>query len=228
MIRLVPWDPHRHKPPGRVLRGTSQIEKVLRKTSQRVRVPARVTKPYKFMRFGAMDVTKLYKCIRFGAMDVTKPHKCIGFGAMDVTKPYEFMGFGARGPPGRNRCQNKFRGGPQPGPETGGASQVASSEPLTTLPHLFPGPTHGPSPSYKIKSKSPGLFGLTVGGSGEEVWDGGEWIRNRTFSCRVASIREFRTLRRVLRSKLARTSRSDPVGCGFDGDWIEHGSHCAN
>ncbi len=27
-------------------------------------------------------------------MDVTKPYKFIGFGAMDVTKPYEFIGFG--------------------------------------------------------------------------------------------------------------------------------------
>ena len=37
-----------------------------------------------------MDVTKPYKFIGFGAMDVTKSYKCIGFGAMDVTKPYEF------------------------------------------------------------------------------------------------------------------------------------------
>jgi len=28
-------------------------------------------------------------------MDVTKPFKFIGFGAMDVTKPYTFIGFGA-------------------------------------------------------------------------------------------------------------------------------------
>ena len=28
-------------------------------------------------------------------MDVTKPYKFIGFGAMDVTKPYKFVGFGA-------------------------------------------------------------------------------------------------------------------------------------
>ena len=26
-------------------------------------------------------------------MDVTKPYEFIRFGAMDVTKPYEFMGF---------------------------------------------------------------------------------------------------------------------------------------
>ena len=44
-----------------------------------------VTKPYKFIGFGAMDVTKPYKFIWFGAMDVTKPYKFIGFGAMDVT-----------------------------------------------------------------------------------------------------------------------------------------------
>ncbi len=28
-------------------------------------------------------------------MDVTKPYKFIGFGALDVTKPYEFIGLGA-------------------------------------------------------------------------------------------------------------------------------------
>ncbi len=54
-----------------------------------------VTKPYKFIGFGAMDVTKSYEFIWFGAMDVTKPYEFIGFGAMDVGKPYEFIGFGA-------------------------------------------------------------------------------------------------------------------------------------
>ena len=39
-----------------------------------------------------MDVTKPYKFIGFGAMDVTQPYKFIGFGAMDVTKPYNFSG----------------------------------------------------------------------------------------------------------------------------------------
>jgi hypothetical protein len=29
-------------------------------------------------------------------MDVTKPYKFIGFGAMDVTKPYKLIWFGAR------------------------------------------------------------------------------------------------------------------------------------
>ena len=57
-----------------------------------------VTKPYKFIGFGAMDVTKPYKFIGFGAMDVTKPYKFIGFGATDVTKPCKFIGaaFGPR------------------------------------------------------------------------------------------------------------------------------------
>ncbi len=41
-----------------------------------------------------MDVTKPYKFIVFGAMDVTNPYKIIGFGAMDVTKPYKFIGVG--------------------------------------------------------------------------------------------------------------------------------------
>ncbi len=47
-----------------------------------------VTKPYKFIGFGAIDATKPYEFIGFGAMDVSKPYKFIGFGAMDVTKPY--------------------------------------------------------------------------------------------------------------------------------------------
>ena len=42
-----------------------------------------------------MDVTKPYKFIGFGAMGVTKPCKFTGFGVMDVTKPYEFIRFGA-------------------------------------------------------------------------------------------------------------------------------------
>ena len=29
-------------------------------------------------------------------MDVTKPYKFIGFGAMGATKPYKFIAFGAR------------------------------------------------------------------------------------------------------------------------------------
>ncbi len=37
-----------------------------------------LTKPYKFIGFGAMDVTKPYKFIGFEAMDVTKPYQCIG------------------------------------------------------------------------------------------------------------------------------------------------------
>ncbi len=40
-------------------------------------------------------ITKPYKFIGFGAMDITKPYKFIGFGAMDITKPYKFIGFGA-------------------------------------------------------------------------------------------------------------------------------------
>ena len=32
-----------------------------------------------------MGVTKPYKFIGFGAMDVTKPYKCIGFGAAPYT-----------------------------------------------------------------------------------------------------------------------------------------------
>ncbi len=39
------------------------------------------------------SLTKPYKFIGFGAMYVTKPYKYIGFGAMYVTKPYKFIGF---------------------------------------------------------------------------------------------------------------------------------------
>ena len=53
-----------------------------------------VTKPYEFIRFGAMDVTTPYEFIGCGAMDVTKPYEFIGFDAMDATRPYEFIGFG--------------------------------------------------------------------------------------------------------------------------------------
>ena len=38
-----------------------------------------------------MDATKPYNFIRFGAMDATKPYKFIKFGAMDATKPYKFI-----------------------------------------------------------------------------------------------------------------------------------------
>jgi hypothetical protein len=34
-----------------------------------------------------VDVTKPYKFIGFGAMAVTKPYEFIGLGAMDVTNP---------------------------------------------------------------------------------------------------------------------------------------------
>ncbi len=37
-----------------------------------------------------MAVTKPYAFIKFGAMDVTKPYAFIKCGAMAVTKPYEF------------------------------------------------------------------------------------------------------------------------------------------
>ena len=38
-------------------------------------------------------LTKPYKFIGFGAVDITKPYKFIGFGAIDITKPYKFIGF---------------------------------------------------------------------------------------------------------------------------------------
>ncbi len=45
--------------------------------------------PKRIIRFVATYVTKLYKFICVGAMDVAKPYKFICFGAMDVTKPYK-------------------------------------------------------------------------------------------------------------------------------------------
>ena len=38
-----------------------------------------------------MDATKPYNFIRFGAMDATKPYTFIRFGALDATKPYKFI-----------------------------------------------------------------------------------------------------------------------------------------
>ncbi len=52
------------------------------------------TRSYKLIRFGAMDVTKSHKFKCF-LVDVTKPCRFIGFGARCVTKPYEFIWFGA-------------------------------------------------------------------------------------------------------------------------------------
>ena len=39
-----------------------------------------------------MDVTKPYKFIGFGAMDVTKPYKFIWFSDIHGPKPYKFIG----------------------------------------------------------------------------------------------------------------------------------------
>ncbi len=36
----------------------------------------------------ATEWTKPYKIIRFVAMDITKPYKFVGFGAVVVTKPH--------------------------------------------------------------------------------------------------------------------------------------------
>ncbi len=84
-----------------------------------------VTKPYEFIRFGAMDVTKPYEFITFGAMDVTKPYELICFGPMEVTKPYEIIGFGdvPQGPD-RNRpkpqmARGKCPSGPFPATHRG-------------------------------------------------------------------------------------------------------------
>ena len=55
-----------------------------------------VTKPYKFIGFGAMDVTKPYKCTGFGAMGATKPYKCIRF---DAPNPIIVEGVGPWMPP---------------------------------------------------------------------------------------------------------------------------------
>ncbi len=46
-----------------------------------------VTKPNKFIGFGATDVTKPYKFIRFVARDATKPYKFIGFGDLGKYNP---------------------------------------------------------------------------------------------------------------------------------------------
>ncbi len=69
-----------------------------------------VTKPYKFIGFGAIDVTKPYNLIGFGATDVTKPYTCIGFGAIDVTKPID----GAFRNLEAGSCREAFRLPPRP------------------------------------------------------------------------------------------------------------------
>ncbi len=68
------------------------------------------------------NVTKPYKFIGFGAMDVTKPHKFIGFGAMDVTKPYKFIGFGAIGPREYKRPGNTRDSGIHPEQKSSGST----------------------------------------------------------------------------------------------------------
>jgi hypothetical protein len=60
------------------------------------------------MRVRTLEVTKPYKFIWFGAMDVTKPHKFITFGTMDVQHICTFM----MGPPGPVR-QGPRGGGQQ-------------------------------------------------------------------------------------------------------------------
>ncbi len=47
--------------------------------------------------YALVDVTKPYKFIGFGARGVTKPYELIGFGAMDATEPpsiYRLWGHG--------------------------------------------------------------------------------------------------------------------------------------
>ncbi len=51
------------------------------------------TKPYEFIRFGAIDAAKPYEFIGFGAMDVAKPYKFVRFGAIDVAKPYRIPNY---------------------------------------------------------------------------------------------------------------------------------------
>ncbi len=52
-----------------------------------------VTKPFRFIWFGAMGVTKPYKFIAFRAMDVTKPYEFIWLGDIHGLKRYKFIGF---------------------------------------------------------------------------------------------------------------------------------------
>ncbi len=66
-----------------------------------------------------LDVTKPYKFIGFGAMDVTKPNKFIRFGAMDVTKPYKFIGFGV--------VEGQRRLDPTRALETGSSSRASAN-----------------------------------------------------------------------------------------------------
>ncbi len=90
--------PQKHRPSNRA-KGIGKPAGNLRKTTNHHENPQKlkepITKPYRFIGFGAMNVTKPYKFIGFGAVEITKPYKIIGFGAMDVTKPYRFIRVGA-------------------------------------------------------------------------------------------------------------------------------------
>ncbi len=89
--------------PGRVSRGTSQIEKVLRKTSQRVRVPARGPPNHLKDQRGKAKAFNYQKPIKNYQKPIKtparwrygpKPFKSVGFGDTYGPKSYEFMGFG--------------------------------------------------------------------------------------------------------------------------------------
>ncbi len=107
-----------------------------------------VTRPYKFIGFGAMYVTKPFQFIGIGAMDVTKPYKLIGFGAMHVTKPYKFIRFGA---PERTTSRPQ-----DPNPHRRGKrNQMGAGQTNLGGPILVPGPL---TKHKKIKNKVSGQF----------------------------------------------------------------------
>ena len=79
-----------------------------------------VTKPYKFIAFGAIYVTKPYGFTGFGAIYVTKPSEFIGFGATGISPPRRGAplraGCGATARPCRATAQHLLVAGPRPVP----------------------------------------------------------------------------------------------------------------
>jgi hypothetical protein len=77
---------HRAAPPAarRAAPGRINVHATAQKSECLDRVAIAITKPYKFIGFGAIAITKPCKFIGFGAIAITKPYKFIGFGAIAV------------------------------------------------------------------------------------------------------------------------------------------------
>jgi hypothetical protein len=94
-------------------------------------------------------------------MDVTKPYKFIGFGAMDVTKPCKFIGFGAMHAEGR-RCRGKLGGRSEVlrGSNHGSGDLQLEPRPEPEIIGLLglSEPDRLPNPPKKVGGFAPNLF----------------------------------------------------------------------